>query len=333
MIEFNDLTETARGSGYTISELSTSRHKQLTYLRRGAMVAFFDGVDVALDYIGENMRQPREGRSSSEPSQSGFHTFNSYKQAFDTFRSAPDRVSKFDQTELDIKDVAESGTDVDYDVTGDFIDMGRYMEGVPESVGTMKSGKARNRRVNISIQLNQGSHVSESDINHRSERILRLVDGLEHGGVRTLVTAVDSSECGHTEIVLKHHADTLTIPDIAVVTHEDFKRRIIFRVNEYSKTWTYGYGRPTSYRDAVDPKMLQGELNDEVNIFITGGMEDKENIDKLFDQLEKLLEWELSKPVPEVSAVKMDMRNVYFESNGSRDETEISREGREVMYA
>lgn len=333
MIQFDELKQIDKGHGFTISELDTTnlQHSQLKYLKRGAMVAMFDGVDVMLDFIEKNMSRPKQVGSSDEPKQSGFHQFSSFQEAMSTFRSKPESITSFNQTELDIRDVAEAGTDVDYDVTGDYIDMGRYMEGIPESVGTMRSGKSRNRRVNITIQLNQGAWVSSDDINHRSERTLRLVDGLEHGGVRTLVTAVDSSVCGHTEIVLKHHADTLTITDLAVVTNSDFKRRVIFRINEYSKTWDYGYGSPSSYRDAVKPEMLHGELNDEVNVFITGGMEGTDNINKLFDQLERLLEWELSKPVPEVSAIKMDMEGVYFEANGSRDEEEIRREGKEIL--
>lgn len=334
MIQFDNLTEVDKGHGFTIHELDEDRHKQLGYLRRGAMVAKFDGVDIMLDFMQKNMNTPqREGSSNSPGGGGGFHFFRNFEQAMNTFRSKPESLADFDQAELHIKDVAEAGTEVDYDVTGDFIDMGRFMEGIPESVGTMHSGKSRNRRVNITVQLNQGSWVSNRDINHRSERLLRLVDALEHGGVRTMVTAIDSSICGHTEIILKHHADTLTIPDIAVVTHSDFKRRIIFRISEYSKTWDYGYGSPSSLRDNLTPEKLIGELNDEVNIFITGGMEDKSRIDRLFNQLEKLLEWELSKPVPEVSAIKMDMEGVYFEANGSRDENEIRREGREVIDA
>jgi hypothetical protein len=333
MIQFDELKEIDKGSGFTISELSggSVHHKQLSYLKNGAMVAFFDGVDVALDFIAKNMDKPKKDGSSADRGSSSFNTYDTYEEALDVFRHKPETVAKFDQAELHIKDTHESGTEVDYDVTGDYIDMGRYMEGVPESVGTMHGGKSRNRRVNITVQLNQGSWVSESDINHRSERLLRLVDALEHGGVRTMVTAVDSSICGHTEIILKHHADTLTIPDIAVVTQADFKRRIIFRINEYSKTWDYGYGSPTSYRDAITPEKLQGELNDEVNIFITGGLQDTEEIDRLFDQMERLVVWELSKPIPEVSAIKLSVDGIYFEANGARGESEIQREGKEVI--
>ena len=331
MIKFDNLTEGFKGAGYSVHEIANSQHPQLSYLKEGALVGFFDGVDVMLDFVTEKMPTAKAGRSSVEQGGGGFHAFNSYSQALDTFRKQPESVTKFDPAELRIKDVSESGTSVDFDVTGDYIDMGRYMEGVPESVGTMHNGNARNRRANILINLSQVASMSHQDINHRGERILRLIDALEAGGVRCQLVAAESSECTHVEVTLKHHDEPLTTTDLAVVVHPEFLRRILFRVIEYSKTYTSGYGHAFVFSKALTPKNISNELNDELDIVIDGSIRGKENIDTLFDQIERLLVWEMSKPIPEVSAIKLDPRGVYFEPNGARDENEIRREGKEVI--
>lgn len=330
MIDEDKLTVVDKGNNYTINELK-AQHNQFTYLRSQALVCKFDGVDNALDFISENLKQPKREGSSADIGSGGFHTFETYEEALEIFRHKPESVVKYDPSELRIKDESESGSRVDYDVVGDYIDMGRYMEGVPESWGSMHSGHARNRRVNIIINLNQVHYIGEEDINHRSERILRLVDALEGGGVRTMMTCIDSNDCGHTEIILKRHEEPLTIADLAVVTHSEFKRRLIFRINEYSKTWSYGYGKAFVFGEAVRPENIRSDNNEEMTIYIDGSMSDREDIDERFDQLERLLIWEMSKPVPEVDAIKADRYGIYFSSNGYRPDSEVQREGKEAI--
>jgi hypothetical protein len=77
--------------------------------------------------------------------------------------------------------------------------------------------------------------------------------------------------------------------------------------------------------------MLHSGNNDEINIFIAGNMRGKERIDQDFDKLERLLVWEMSKPVPEVDAIKLDKRGLYFNPNGTRTELEIRQEGMEAI--
>jgi len=207
------------------------------------------------------------------------------------------------------------------------------MEGIPEAWGSMHNGNARNRRVNILVNTMQVWSIDHKDVTHRGERILRLIDALEAGGVRTQIVGMGSHQCVHVEVVLKRHDEPLTITDLAVVSHPEFLRRIIFRVNEYSKTWDYGYGHAFVFGEALSrkPELLHTDSNDEMNIFIDSNMVGTDSIDKTFDQLEKLLIWEMSKPVPEVDAVKVDRRGIYFEPNGARDEEEVQREGQEAI--
>lgn len=331
MIEDNQLTALQHGVGYTVGELAPSQHPTLNFLKQGTLVAKFDGVEHALDYIKQEMPQPQKEGASATPKSDDedFYTFETYDEAMDTYRHHPETIAKFDEAELRIKDVNESGTIVDYDVQGDYIDMGRYMEGVPESFGSLYNGKARNRRIRILVNTNQVHWMSEEAINHRAERILRLVDALEVGGARCELTAIDANECGYTEVKIKRYDESLVINDLAIVSHGDWKRRIIFRLNEYSKTFSYGYGNAMKFGDTVEPDTIKSENVNELTVFINGSI--NEEIDKKFDQLEALLVWELSKPIPEVDAIKLDRSGLYFSENGSRDGTEVQREGQEIL--
>lgn len=333
MFDDSFLTNIKRGSKFVVGEMAVERHPTFRYLKKGALVATFDGIDNALEYVTTEMPTPKNGKASSkhrsdEPS---FYQFETYDKAVDVFRNNPESLVEFDETELRIKDANESGTVAEYDVVGDYIDMGRYMEGVPESFGTLYNGTARNRRITIMVGINQVWDTSAEDIQHRSERILRLVDALEAGGARTELKVVSSNETYHCEVVLKAHDESLVISDLAITTAPDYLRRIMFRIAEYSKTWDYGYGTSSALGNAVTADNIASDNVNEVTIFINGSLQGKSKIDKLFDQIERLLVWELSKAIPEVSAIKLDAYGVYFNDNGSRDASEIQREGKEVI--
>lgn len=329
MITQNEIKVTDSGNGYVIGELQEG-HKVLTYLKPGALVCLFDGVDTLLSTVASKMPTAKRAKSSEKENYGGFNAFNSYAEAMETFRNKPESVVKFEAAELRIKDTSESGTQVDFDVTGDFIDMGRYMEGIPEVMGQMHNGNARNRRVNLMVNLNYSGGTNHKEILARSERVLRLVDALEAGGVRTQVIGIESTECGHTEVILKRHDEPLTISDLAVVTHSEFLRRIIFRINEQSKTWEGGYGSSVNFSHRMTPEIIEGDNNNEMDIVIDANLRG-ETTQRGFDQLERLLVWEMSKPVPEVSSIKLDTNGIFFNPNGARDDDSIRREGQEVI--
>jgi hypothetical protein len=318
------------GGGYFIGEIIT-QHPHLTYLRAGTIVTLFDGLDTALDFVTKKMPQPKRGKSSVTTGRDGFNAFDSYEMALETFRHKPEKVSDFDPAELRIKDVSDVGSQVEYDVVGDYIDMGRYMEGVPENMGTMHNGNARNRRANILINLNQMYNIEHGVIKHRGERILRLIDALEAGGIRTMLTGAESSECNHTEVILKRHDEPLTIADLAVATHPEFLRRVIFRIIEHSKTFEYGYGSAVEFGYKLTPEVIESGNVNEMDIVIDGNFRSNQTIDESFDQLERLLVWEMSKPIPEVSSIRVDATGLRFNPNGARSESEIRREGLEVI--
>lgn len=330
MVNQDELVNVKTGTGYIVGELGAT-HPHLDYLKKDTLVTLFDGVDNMLEYVLKEMPKPKHSKSSSATGRTRFNTFESYEEAMETFRSRPENITDFDPAEIRVKDFGEVGNEVEYDVTGDFIDIGRYMEGIPEVMGNMKNGNARNRRANVLISLNFAAGIDKSVIKHRAERVLRLVDALETGGVRTMLTAIESSECNHTEVILKRHDEPLTIADLAVVTHPDFLRRTMFRIIEHSKSWDYGYGSAVMFGRKLTPELIDSGNNTELDIVIDGNIRDKEDVDRLFDQVERLIAWEMSKPVTEVTSIKVDGSGVWFNPSGARSDDEIRREGQEVI--
>lgn len=330
MIKPDELKQVDAGSGYFIGEIK-EQHKHLTYLKPKTLVTLFDGVDTMLNFVTEKMPKAKESKSSESTGRSKFNAFATYEEAMDTFRNRPEQITTFDPAEMRVKDLGEIGNEVEYDVTGDFIDIGRYMEGIPEVMGNMHNGNARNRRANIVINLNQYSGIDHEVIKHRGERVLRLIDALEAGGVRTMLTAIESTQCDHIEVVVKRHDEPLTIGDLAVVTHPEFLRRTIFRIVEHSKTWDWGYGSAMLFGRALTPEIIEGDNVTELDIVIDSNIEDNYSTDRVFDQIERLLVWEMSKPVTEVSSIKLDRNGVWFNPTGSRSEEDIKREGMEVL--
>lgn len=335
MIDDSLLSNTQRSPKYVVGNLNVSQHPKLGYLRKNVLVGKFDGVDTFLDYLQEKMPNVGGGdRDSSDASRDehpDFYTFDDYAAAMNIFRTKPESVANFDETELRIKDANESGNTVNYDVTGDYIDMGRYMEGVPESFGSLYDGNARNRRINVIVCLNHVSGTKDHDINYRSERVLRMVDALEVGGARCQLTGISSTECEHVEVTIKKHEETLVINDLAVVAHSEFLRRMLFRFKEHSPTWSWGYGSPYQFSRELDTEDLENDNVNEITVFIDGSLHGEKSIGDKFDKVERLLQWELSKSVPEVTAIKLDNYGVHFADNGSRDAAEIQREGREIL--
>ena len=129
MIKPDELKQVDAGSGYFIGEIK-EQHKHLTYLKPKTLVTLFDGVDNMLNFVTEKMPKAKESKSSESTGRSKFNAFATYEEAMDTFRNRPEQITTFDPAEMRVKDLGEIGNEVEYDVTGDFIDIGRYREGI-----------------------------------------------------------------------------------------------------------------------------------------------------------------------------------------------------------
>lgn len=269
----------------------------LDLLETGEIIVIADGVNSFLDFVTEKFPNKARAGSSEDNDHDDFNAFDSYQEALDTFRNKPSSLVVYDPAEINPTSYEEGGNDVDYDVTGDFLDIGRFVEGIPESVGSMHNGKARDRKVRILVDNCHSWITSSKDIIHRSERIIRLTDALEQANVRTEIVVVDSGTCSHVEITVKRFDEPLSLEDVAVATHPEFFRRMGFRIIEHSNTFKYGYGSAMNMRRHFDK--LRSAINDEITVYVYGSPDSKTSTDKAFNEVEKLLEDELSLFQPE----------------------------------
>lgn len=265
----------------------------------------FDGVNAALDFIKENMAEPKREKASSRQEPGGeFYTFDSYEKAFDTFRFNPGNLVREKELNDKLNTLASAGNQIEYGLTGDYIDMGRYMSEEPECFGTNVYGRIT-KRVRIVYAFSATCYVKNKVIQTKSTGISRLVDWLEGNGIRTEVIAVESSGVGHMEVLVKRFQDRFVYNDILVTTHPDFLRRIFFRFAEYSPSWSGGYGSSVSCAGLLE-KYAKGEnkspfewVNNEHTIYLSNHdvNDSSEAVLKNMARARKWLERVLPEPV------------------------------------
>jgi hypothetical protein len=253
--------------GVTLGTIKPGLHPS-THTDKHCLSGHFDGLNTFLDFVAENMKTPKQDKSSSiivydneNPfGNSNFYTFKTYEECFNIFRKEPGKLERSKESSEKMFDPENAGNQIEYDVTGDYIDMGRYLAGEPESFGSNIYGKL-SKRVRIVLTPCASSGVNAEVMLKKSLHISQMVDWLEASGVRTEIVTIQTTGCEYLEVVIKRFEDVFVYNDLLVATHPDFLRRISFRFTEYSPSWEYGYGMP-----AVTTKFLKS-LSDNPKIF------------------------------------------------------------------
>lgn len=262
----------------------------------------FDGVNTMLDFIKEDMSVPKRSESSSQYGATGFNTFESYEKAWDAFRNNPGTLDREKEAGNSLFQFTSSGNEVDYDVTGEYIDMGRFMSGEPECFGSNVQGRI-NKRVRLIFGVGASSIVKSEVIHKRSLYFSQVVDWLEGNGIRTELIGFNTSHCEYIEIVVKRFEDIFNYNDLLVVSHPDFFRRIIFRFIEYSPSWAPGYGNVRINAEFFsnlykDPQMLEFSNNEHTVFYNSSDVEGgKPGVDKSIKKLKDWLEKVLPEPI------------------------------------
>lgn len=295
-IKPEDITINGRKGGNILGQLNVTCPLPIAYLRASGMVTEFQGVNSVLDYLHENMTEPQQAKASnSRLGQEGknFHLFKDYKTALDVYTNSPESVREFSEKDLVLDGGDSAGLQVNYDVTGDFLDVDRYLSGEPEHFGYMDNGVPRGKRMMIVTTNDWVYSTDKETINTRSKRILRLIDWLESQGIRTSMVALTSSECGHHEIIIKHFDEPLDLNAVAVVSHSDWLRRIMFRFIEYSYTYQQGYGTSSLCGSMLNHftnlDQLPYQLQDSHVLFVGQGGDPDKEFNKLEDTVATML--------------------------------------------
>jgi hypothetical protein len=211
--------------------------------QRGMLIVAAPSVHSLLRHVQKYFPSPHRGKSSSKQTSAfdSFNYFTSYDDCLDTYLNRPYTLRQFEAIDERLT-TPMNGNEVFYDVTGDFIDIGRYLTGEPEHFGQMTMGTPRGIFCDIIINITASATTDQKIINARAQRLNRLIDWLENENIRTSLRAIQTSQCNHAEVMVKNYEDSFDGNSLAIVLNSDFLRRILFRYIEHSKTWEAGYG-------------------------------------------------------------------------------------------
>ena len=226
--------------------------------------------------------------------------------ALDVFKNNARSVRKFKEADTMLQSQDDIGRDVRFDVTGDYIDIGRFLEGDPECFGVAVNGNPSSLAVNVIYNINAVSYVTEEALNLKQSKILEVVDWFESRNVRCRILAFASSQCAHLEIVVKDYQDAVNMNDLAVVGHSDFLRRVLFLIDEQSDTWQSGYGNPRYFTQTMN-NHYKADPNDGLTIYVDDqSTNDLDNISKQFENVKNKIADVISSPE------KRDFSKVYM---------------------
>ncbi len=234
---------------------------------------------------------PQNGKESDGRGDRDFWSFGSLEEAIDVYKNHPDRIRTFDMKDDRLKTKDSPGRDVEFEITGDYLDIDRYLQGVPEVFGQVTMGNPRNMFCTINILSSYVSFTEVAYQDAKAMRVLRLVDWLEQQGVRTQIVSTADSDVMFSSVVVKQFQDPFDINHLAMVMHNDWLRRVLFLIKEQSPTWEWGYGNSRTY----DKRMTEYQPRPEDGLYVyVGGYMSNHNdvsrLDKQFDEIERQIE-------------------------------------------
>lgn len=254
---------------------------------KGRLRVEFDSVNEVFRTIEDMKWTPQREEASDRRKDGSFHYFQNLAEAVDTYRYHPEKIRRFDESDIKLESIESPGKEIFHDITGDYIDIGRFMDGEPEVMGNATMGNPRSIFATINIHVSWVSYTNTSYIERLQRRVLRLVDWLETQNIRCQIVATSASDVYNFTCIVKEFTDPVDLNDIAVVCHTDFLRRILFLLMEQSKTWQYGYGSAVDY----DKRMIKysPEPEDGMYIYVGGYIPFKNNqqVDDAFDVIEQ----------------------------------------------
>ena len=278
-------THRLRNYDYQVGILNNDTQED-TYVNE--LAVRFNGIYRLLDFIEEHKafgnRRPKSDDTSFESRDSDdWVKFETYDKAVNAMRKTPEAFRSFNENDLRLYDEETVGNKIAFDKSGDYIDIGKYLEGNPDCFGVMQGGRFERRFCSIVINISASCNVDKSTIEQKAKRTLRLIDFLEMNGVRCEVGILSSTTQVHCEVIIKNYRDALDINEVAIGLSPDFFRWVVFRLTEHSEKWGWGYGRPC---DASEGEWNDAEADNTIYI---GALHDNSDVDKEFDKVEKVL--------------------------------------------
>lgn len=239
------------GEGYTLGKLA--QDSAVGYLKQDALCLFADSTFAAINLACDMIKTPkgecwnslrRHATCSEDNDGAGWTAFLSFSESVQALLYNPKRLYDVKYRNDIITEESTSGNQIYHDVTGDYLDIDRYLMGDPECFANASDGKLKTRFVDIILLPDVAAHTNSGDILKLSMQVSRMVEWLEFNQIRCRIIGAHTCECAHSEIKLKDYHEKLNENEIKVFCSPDYFRRISFVFDEFSPTWERGYGRP-----------------------------------------------------------------------------------------
>lgn len=237
----------------------------------GKLFAAFKSVPSIFKVIDEEGWEPARAQASDLIGDGEYLIFDSLRDAHNVFINEPWRIRQFSQKDDKLRSEDNPGNEVFYDVTGDYVDVGRFMEGDPENFGNSIMGNPNRVFATITVNIAAAKWTTAEYIVEKQKRILRLVDWMEQYGIRTQVKCILFTDAASIMVTVKEHQDPFDLNHLAISMHPDFLRRTCLLIMEQSPTWEFGYGDAVAY----DDRALQSswcDPDDGYTIYVGGYM-------------------------------------------------------------
>jgi hypothetical protein len=147
--------------------------------------------------------------------------------------------------------VEEKAFEIEYDVVGDYIDMGRFMSGEPECFGRIDIVEREKQSITVKVSASFAAHVKSSTIERRGAAILSLIEKLRRNNhVKLIIENKTYFNMYNKELTIQCHIDThneFSRDQLAFyLANSAFLRRILWNVKEtvFDTNKASDYGSP-----------------------------------------------------------------------------------------
>lgn len=285
-----------RGKGWEVGLLEKyTGLSELGLKQPNILCGRFDGLRTFIDAVEKNSNDfgfITQYNDSQETSYAGdWVKYPTYQTALNAFIYTPEKFRNFTEADIRLKDWDQAGNDVEYGVVGDFLDIGRVVEGDPEPFGIMKDGNINTRFCTILVNMSLVWSTTPEEAGLKAMRIVRLIDMLEANHTRCRVIGMEGDNVSYIEITIKDYSDKLDLDDLCIAFDADFQRRVVFKFKERSPTCEWGYGSVQLWGrcDTVKKIFDDGTADNIITIdgFNSSSHTEENQINKKFDLLEK----------------------------------------------
>lgn len=252
---------------------------------------FFNSVERCLEYASQPVPDfvTRDSRKDWDSDWAGS---KDYDHALQIAREGLD-LEKIHATMGELS-IGVKQQELFYDVTGSYVDIGRYLEGEPENMINFQESQ-ENRFIDVKFLFSENAGVSSETFTNKVIVLASIVDRLESIGFRVRLIAccrckqdnVSKKFKFDMDVIVKDYKENLSIGQVSGCVNASFFRRIMFAIieiihaeREYDAA-EYGYGQSCGWRD--DDKgndvLLIGRNGDPYNF------KDRSNLKNVVDQI------------------------------------------------